>query len=140
MWGSLFNQLGHFFEFWLRTCTVTGKARFCASVCSSGKGEGWTQCPGRLLPALTCFRPLVGEEGGGWTRLEEGDREPLWPWREGTQLHCLCLCLSAPKMLPANNSDSPFLESYRTPQTSLLEVLTHGSLGVAGALSLLFPA
>lgn len=36
------------------------------------------------------------------------------------------------KMPLADKLESPFPESYRIPQTSLWEVLTHGSWGMAG--------
>lgn len=43
--------------------------------------------------------------------------------------------VSAPNRLLADHSDSPFLESYRTPQTSLWEVLEVWAWLVPGASS-----
>lgn len=54
--------------------------------------------------------------------MEDWDKQPLWG---GVPSYAAFVCsVSVSKMLLADNSESPFLERYRTPQTSLWEVLT----------------
>lgn len=65
-----------------------------------------------------------GVGGQGWRM---GTGSPFGLGGRGPSYVASVCAVSAPNVLLADNSESPFLESYRTTQPSLWEVLTHDS-------------